>query len=463
MTPDLPVAAGYGLAKITPDRPLALAGIAGVRHGRRTLDDLYVRAVVLRQGATTLVLVAIDTLYVSRAIAARLEAWLLRTHHIAAAHLFLAATHTHCAPLLLPNYFDDVPLDEPYVDLVVRQAQAAIELAVAGTRDVAIAFAATDAPVSINRRAMRWDVSLRSPRPRRIMANRPNHGGPVDNRVRVIWLRRPAADEYDVAIISVGCHPSILRGEVYSADFPGRIERHLNESRSRPVRVVFLQGFSGDTRPRLLESPPPAIWPPRRAFDWLFDRERFRKDSAVEDADAVAKAIADAVPHAAEQEVPAVMLRATKREVLLPLAESPDREEMSRVAFNDPRDANRRRARFVLDAYASGPTASLLVHTWSLSGNLHLVGLEGEVFCGYSLPLPASSDDGEMTVPVGCVGGMVGYIPTADALAKGGYEVDRSRSIFGVPSRFGADIDPIVRSALKGPAPHTTAEPSNVA
>ena len=294
------------------------------------------------------------------------------------------------------------------------------------------------------------------------MATRPNHRGPVDNRVRVIWLRRPAADD-DVAIISVGCHPSILRGDAYSADFPGRIERYLNESRSRPVRVVFLQGFSGDTRPRLLESPPPAIWPPRRAFEWLFDRERFRKDSAVEDADAVAKAIADAVQHAAEQEVPAVMLRATKREVRLPLAEPPDRDEMSHIASNDHSYANRRRARFVLDTYASGPTASLLVHSWSLSGNLHLVGIEGEVFCGYSLPLPASSDDGGMTVPVGCVGGMVGYIPTADALAKGGYEVDRSRSIFGVPSRFAAEIDPIVRSALQGPALRATARPNNVA
>ena len=281
------VAAGFGQARITPDRPLPLAGIGGARIGRETLDDLYVRALSIQDGQTTLVLTSLDTLYVSRELCARLEQWIEATHSIPAVRLFVAATHTHCAPLLLDSYFDDVVIDASYLEFVIEQTQSAIEAALASPVDALMEFSTGHAPVSINRQARRLDRnSVRALRPKRTMANRPNPVGPVDNQVHTVWLRTSGSDVPDIALVSAGCHPSILRNDVYSADFPGRIEGHLNANRERPARVIFLQGFSGDTRPQLLEAAPFAIWPPGRAFEWLFDRQRFRKDSSVRDTEA---------------------------------------------------------------------------------------------------------------------------------------------------------------------------------
>ena len=95
---------GFGIADITPDRPLQLAGIENTRRGREALDALKVRALCVTKGAEHLVLVAIDTLYVSRRLCERLEGWLEREHGIPGKNLFVTATHTHCAPLLLKSY-----------------------------------------------------------------------------------------------------------------------------------------------------------------------------------------------------------------------------------------------------------------------------------------------------------------------------------------------------------------------
>ena len=109
--------AGFGIATITPDRSLPLAGIGGNRFGNQTLDDLKVRAIAVTHSDTTLVLVSVDVLYVSRAFCDQLESWLEQNFGITGDSLLVAATHTHCAPLIFDRYFQDVPTDQEFTDL----------------------------------------------------------------------------------------------------------------------------------------------------------------------------------------------------------------------------------------------------------------------------------------------------------------------------------------------------------
>ena len=201
--------AGFGISKLTPTRSLELAGIAGSRKGAKTLDDLRVRAISVTSGETSLVLVSVDALYISRKFCDELGGWLQDTYGIPSDNLMAAATHTHCAPLLLDRYFENVKADEEFFETADAATRSSIRQAMDSRTEAAIEFSSDTAQVSIHRRARRLDrVAARRFRPRMTMANRPNRRGPVDNTVRVIRFRMKTRDQTDIVLISVGCHPS---------------------------------------------------------------------------------------------------------------------------------------------------------------------------------------------------------------------------------------------------------------
>jgi len=420
------VLAGFGIETITPDRPLPLAGVGENWVGREVLDDLHVRALYLAHEDVEIVLVSLDVLYVSRSFCCQLEHWLTQKHSVPADHLFVAATHTHCAPLLLDTSFGGLSADLKFVAEVIGKTKLAINAAIGQTMEASIEVAMAPASVSINRRARRLDRSaLGRLRLKRPMANRPNFSAPVDNTVRALWLRAHSAADPDIVLVGAGCHPSILRGEMYSADFPGHIEDALNARCKRPVRAIFLQGFSGNTRAKLLETAPLAIWPAGRAFEWAFDHSRFRKDSLVSDAEWVAGMIAAAVAGARRSPPADVCLSAAVTELDLPI---------------DARDSERKVERKV----------PFRIRTWAVSDQVRLLGLEGEVFSEFALWLAADDEaTGTMTIPVGCVGGIAGYVPTAASLAEGGYEIDRSRDLFNLPNRFAPEIEQVLKAGIR--------------
>ena len=453
-------AAGFGIGTITPAGELPLAGIGGKRFGKRALDDLKVRAIAVSQGGTTLVLVSVDVLYVSRDFSDQLGAWLEQDYDISSKNLLVAATHTHCAPLLLDRYFDDVRADADFAEQTSKAAQAAVRAAIDSQSSATVEISSGLAEVSIHRRASRLDrIALRKFRYSRLMANRPNWSGPVDNTVRAVRFRRQSADQPDIVLMSAGCHPSIIRDEVYSADYPGLIEGHLNDGSNPPAQVIFVQGFSGDSRPLLLESAPFAAWPPGQGFDWVFDRQRFRKNSLLSDADWVAATLAKAVNQAPGIPMKGQGLSARRIAVPLALEESPDLEAFRRIAESKSEpDWRLRYARFALSEYSNEPVVSVRVHRWSLGPGLCIVGLEGEIFSEFSdWMINEFAPQGIHAIPAGCVGGMVGYIPTASDLAGGGYEVDRSRALFGLPSRFSDTAEGALKSGIRevmGPQVH---------
>ncbi len=429
---------GFGIADITPDRPLQLAGIENTRRGREALDALKVRALCVTKGAEHLVLVAIDTLYVSRRLCERLEGWLEREHGIPGKNLFVTATHTHCAPLLLKSYREGEGLDEAYVNYVDEQVRSAIEAALNSTEEATVSYGSGSASVSINRRSKRVDRDgLRRMRPSNVMRNRPNPRGSVDNLVRCVRFETRSVNALDTLLVNVGCHPSIIRNDVYSADFPGFIQEQLRSRTGREQNVIFLQGFSGDTRARLLEFVNFAVWPPGRFIDWLFDRQRFRKNSLRDDAAWVAREIVQAILTMNMTGLSTPKLSAEWTQVPLALSPGSAGTEVVNAAVAE---ASRPR----------GDDVSLRMRVWSLSDDLQLVGLEGEIFSDYAnwMATALQSQTG-LIMPVSCVGGMIGYIPTEAALMQGGYEVDRSRPLFGLTDRFAPSLERTLKDSIR--------------
>lgn len=59
-------------------------------------------------------------------------------------------------------------------------------------------------------------------------------------------------------------------------------------------------------------------------------------------------------------------------------------------------------------------------------------------------------------VPVGCCGGMEGYIPDQEALDRGGYEVDRSLDDFGRKARFADGVEEKVKRMIRESMPRVS-------
>jgi hypothetical protein len=249
-----PAYAAAGWTDITPLAPVPLAGYAartqpfsGVR------DPLEANVLWLKQGREQVVFVQVDALsagmWLRRSLLSRLGG-LVRDEQ-----LVLVASHTHFAPATDPGTPDLGTGDAAYCGMVAehvgdlvaslsRQAGTAVDL----HRGAAMA------DHSVNRRRLVRRRVRSFPYTRLQCELRPAFAGPRDENV---WSLRLSCGPSIVAVAwGYACHPvgQPCRTMV-SADYPGEVRRVLRETYGPQIPVLFLPGFSGDTRPKTIARP----------------------------------------------------------------------------------------------------------------------------------------------------------------------------------------------------------------
>ncbi len=91
--------AGAAAVDISPKTlPVEVSGGFLARQSDRVLDPLHARCLVLNDGATSLVIVVVDSLFISRELLDEVKAEAARATGIAADHMLISAVHTHSAP-----------------------------------------------------------------------------------------------------------------------------------------------------------------------------------------------------------------------------------------------------------------------------------------------------------------------------------------------------------------------------
>jgi hypothetical protein len=276
-----------------------------------------------------------------------------------------------------------------------------------------------------------------------IGANRRPHGGPVDDRVTV--GRFDDTDGRAIAtLVNYGCHPTTLGPDnlFYSADYPGAACRSI-EAVIGGI-ALFTTGPQGDVNPggyspegsmvgivvpwrtfdsagrygqlvaecavevheTLQPSPADGVWGVARTLDLarkpLPDAERARAATdiarAAELASRDAGLSADAVYHAS--------VAAAYADMIAGQAADPERDGPVRVRIS---------------ALGLGP----LTH----------IGVQGELFVALGQQIRARLGDEQTCIAALC-DGTIGYIPTADAFAEGGYEPNASVLVPGEGERL---------------------------
>lgn len=409
---------------ITPTRPLDMASgprAAHVRASDRVDEPLEADILALRYGDAqddVLLFVTLDLLYVG----ATLERIVMEAApSLSPAQILVAASHTHRAPVTQPG-LDSLGRTDPdfLSDLAERLTTEIVRvLSPSAAVPVTIRVGEAMAAHSINRRLRKKFFLAKKPQ-WNIIANAPNPAGATDETVTALELR--GADGEPVAYMwNYACHPvSHPDARSYSSHFPYVVRSALRSGSGAVVPVLFLQGFSGNTRP----SASSRVRSPREIVRRIVSGPLFD----------------DMSPRAYRQW--ASSLSDVVRGAL----------EAGRTV--EPHHIEARREDRSGDGFAEG-SRPLSFRSVRLGADLAIVGMSAEPVAEYAR-LVRSWQLSATTMCVGCVGDVAGYVPTDQMIIDGGYESDRSRSHFGVGS-YVADYETNIVASLRAV---TTAESS---
>lgn len=384
---------------ITPDRALDMG--SGPRRDRVELDanpvePLEANIALIRAGAepsNMLLLVSLDTLYPGPDLRQAIED---AAADLAPEQIFIGASHTHRAPMTATSWPTLGSSDPEYVDSLKKSLQSAVSQLLkddAGTA-VEVWAGSGEASHSINRRRKKWFFLAKRPR-WNFVANAPNSRGVTDEIITTIEFRTMNG-EVAAYVWNYACHPvSHPNPATYSSHFPGAIREQLR-TRHPEAPVLFFQGFSGNTRPSAsARVRQPKEWIRRLLSGPIFDDMTWRRY----------RRWTETLASVVEQS----MASAT-REQALPLV---------------------LRRRQIDGARLAEGSRPLTLHSIRLGKDIQIVGVSAEPVAEYAR-LVRSWAPAPYLMCVGCIDEPVGYIPTDNMIAEGGYESDRSRSHFGV-------------------------------
>lgn len=149
-------------------------------------DDLHVRALVVDDAATRAAVVGCDLIGVDRRLVSAMRAHAEQATGIPAAHIMVAATHTHAGPAGLRR-----DLDEPLTEIMSRTIAGA---AIAAARDLRRTVL----------KASRGSVDS-------VSQNRRHPDGPADDALRVLLFDSPDPRDGPIAsIVNFACHATVL-------------------------------------------------------------------------------------------------------------------------------------------------------------------------------------------------------------------------------------------------------------
>ena len=394
---------------LSPEREVPMGCGQGGPGPWRVNDRIEANFLALQVGMESpVVLVSFDLLYVGP----DLERAVLRgLRGLARDRVFIAATHTHAAPMTDITKPELGEVDFEYMQGISQRVATACSGLLDGLgTSGAVVLEASKGRLrhSINRR--RWRV-FPGESVRRVDM-KPDYWGPTDEDVVVLQV--VSADGAPLAFVwNYACHPVAypVPGEM-SAHFPGVIRAGLREKAHSDVPVLFFQGFSGNTRPRFLAE--------LRRFPYRLKRLSWLRQPA---------SLRWVEP---TEELYGSWTRSLRSEVTQLFGKGKavpvDRIDTQRVTKPLSAFASLDESKTEVDRVDTVSFQSL-----RLGRAVCLVGVSAEPVAEYGALVRRMAGD-RFTLPVGCLDTPFGYAATRKIQAEGGYEAERFRESFGLAS-----------------------------
>lgn len=436
--------AGFAQADITPPIGVGMAGYGSrVKPSESIKDPLVAQVLVFSSGDQTVALVCLDNIGLNWDMVCAVRERAAAAAGIAEGQIMVCGTHTHWGPMTsgskyMPQYLRDTMSPE-YNEQLISAVTGAVTRARQSAEPVLAAYGSGFADMTtFNRRCI--DLSFKNvwlgamPPPRAAVAarmgnhlakkwHRGQHKGPrlseplaeIDNlRVgpadaEVGLLRLEKSDGTPLAgLVNFACHAVCGGdGDLYaiSPDWPGHARSAFAALIGAPM--LYAAGCSGDQVPR-----------------WRAGDSRHRVGSSVGSE-------AARVWWGLDEKHEDLPLGVTRKTAYLPLNPrlvplEQAREALAAKADPEAEDANWERLMVGMAEETEGMDAGYPAEIWAMRlGDLGIVGLPGEVLTEIGMQIKQRSPF-RHTMVVSLANGSIGYLPTDDAVAEGGYEPEWS-------------------------------------
>lgn len=389
--------AAFAVADITPGLPCAKLGWLRVVEARRVADPLFAKVAAFESGGARAAFAVLDALSVRYAQVAEIRKRVEAATGLPGRCLMISATHSHAGPAVASS--GDVRRDEAYLQTLVERVSAAVIEALGRLEPATIGFGrAIERRVAHNRRVVQRDGTVKT------------HGdplaaealfveGPIDQELAVVGVRTPAGKPLG-CLVNYALHPTFHGDDdAVSANWPGALARWM-QVEGWPV-TLFQQGAMGN----IAHTVPPG--------------GKGREMEAV--GEAVAESALGALERAAwTGEAP---IRAASRTLTLPYRRVTPEEIEGRARgaqrFIDSAIYDREIPRLV--EKIKGRAGALAEVQVIRLGDHAFAGIPAELFVELGLRIKERTHPLAAHV-VGAANGMIGYVPTREAFARGGYE-----------------------------------------
>jgi hypothetical protein len=425
---------GWASASITPDRPVALSGQFHTRISKSVQDPITATALALDNGRDQAVMVSLDLVSVSRKLIEGIRERLkTKLPEFDGRNLLLNATHTHTAPDVDGAY--EIPegvmtsaeyftfLTDAVPDVVVRAWRA--------RRPAGVSWALGHAVIGYNRRASFADGRSVMYAP----LDRPDFlgfEGYEDHALELLFFWTPERKLTGVGI-NVACPAQVLGREHYiSADFWHDARVELRRRYGDDLFVFPMTGAAGDQSPHVQL---------RKAAEANM-RQRLGISATGQIARRIAQAVEEVYPAAAADIRYGARFAHRVEELRLPVRRvTPAEMEAAETEYarieKAPAEDNKRHVTMqwmlaIMERYRRQDRVTefpMELHVIRL-GDVALATNPFELFLDFGLRMKARSR-AELTFIVELACGEGDYLPTAKAVAGGGYGAEIASNLVG--------------------------------
>jgi len=353
------------------------------------------------------IIISADIIWFSEKIVNNLKAKAIQIYNTNSNNIVFCASHTHGSP----NPSEDILFGEGTKIISEHIEKIIINLLEENFNSkkilVEINSVNLNAPnVSINRRKRALQFKKL---PLKAMQSLPNHIGLVDKTINLIKFKSLITKKIECIIVKHTCHPVADPSGLKGADYPGYLRNEL--ANDMCDNLIFLQGFCGDIRPKVIKQDKTI----KDKIIKILVGERFRKTK-----DGDSKFIAEAV----------------KKSMLENISLK------NKYSINGPMKSFSKKIKIELEDNKNAPRD--LEFTIWLWDKTCFIFINAEVLSGYIF----ENIFGLNVINVGYTNGMFGYLPTKKDIQDGGYEVDKSRVVFGLKARIKENTEEKIKTEI---------------
>jgi hypothetical protein len=390
---------GLAQVKITPERPVFLAGYASRNKPFEKVEsDLFAKALALEdQQGHRVVLVTSDLIGFSAAVAEPIWERLREKTGLKREQILINSSHTHTGPMLMLKAEDgygptggDAQRNIEYTRQLQDKVVDLVQRATAKLEPARLSWGVGVCPFVMNRREFTPNGVILGV----------NARGLADRTAPVLRVDTPDGKPRAI-LFGAAVHNTTLTGDNYElcGDYAGFAQVYVQE-KYPGAQAMFMLGCAGDANPY-----------PRGKMEYSHEHGITLGKEICRVLETKLRPVRGPLKIAFDQ-------------AELPLQTPPPRAELEKLSARrgDSRSFVAKRMLTALDHREKLPTHyPCPVAVWQFDGDLTLVALSGEVVVDYVTMIEKALGPNQLWVAAYC-NDVFGYLPSARVLKEGGYE-----------------------------------------